>query len=207
VAGAAHDLAAAYVLDALEPDEVRGYERHVEGCAVCRRQVRELGTAAAALALAVPPAEPPSHLRVQVLAAAHHGAPLVVLRRLAVAVAGVAAAAALVLAVGRAVDHGPGTRTIGLVGARGSLVVERNGSARLVVDGLAAAPPGRTYEAWVVGRDGTVPAGLFRGGGSRTVAVLFRRVAPGSRVAVTLERTEGVARLRRKPLFRTGRAA
>src|SRR5689334_15502989 len=129
MAGAAHDLAAAYVLDALEPRELRAYERHVGGCANCRREVRELGAAAAALALAVPPADPPADLRGRVLADARRPATLVALRRSAVAVA-VAAAAAVAVALVHARGHDPGTRTVALVGAHGSLVVSGN-AARL----------------------------------------------------------------------------
>lgn len=199
----AHDLTAAYVLDALEPDEARAFERHVAGCPDCRRELDELAPVATALALAVAPSPPPPGLRERVLADARRPARVVPLRRIVTTVAAIAAVALVAIGVRAAVDRGPGTRTVALLGAQGRLVVTGDGDAQLIVAGLPAAPAGRTYEAWVVGSDGAIPAGLFTGGGSPTVTRLFRRVPEGSRVAVTLEPSGGVARLRGTPLFRT----
>ena len=55
---------------------------------------------------------------------------------------------------------------------------------------IAAAPRGKTYEIWVIEKDGKPkPAGLFSHGGTVTVT---RDVHPGATVAVTLERAGGV---------------
>jgi anti-sigma-K factor RskA len=65
---AMHELAAAYALDALEPRELRRFERHLSGCPECEDEVRllsqdavRLGCAAAVL--------PPDRLRERVLMA------------------------------------------------------------------------------------------------------------------------------------------
>lgn len=62
-----HDLAAAYVLDALDDDERDRFEAHLVGCAACRTEVRELREVAALLA-AEDPVAPPAALRESVLA-------------------------------------------------------------------------------------------------------------------------------------------
>jgi Anti-sigma-K factor rskA/Putative zinc-finger len=59
-------LAAGYVLGALEPDDEHRFRRHLEGCAVCEASVRELEEVAGALAYAVPPVEPPAALRASI---------------------------------------------------------------------------------------------------------------------------------------------
>lgn len=59
-------LAAGYVLGALEPDDEHLFQRHLAGCAICESSVRELEEAAGALAYAVPPVEPPAALRASI---------------------------------------------------------------------------------------------------------------------------------------------
>ena len=46
----AHDLTAAYALDALAPDEAEAYERHLSQCEECREQLAELTETATGLA-------------------------------------------------------------------------------------------------------------------------------------------------------------
>ena len=62
-----HDLAAAYVLDALDPGERAEYEVHLAGCDQCRTEVAELRETAASLRRALA-AEPSPGLRDRVLA-------------------------------------------------------------------------------------------------------------------------------------------
>jgi anti-sigma-K factor RskA len=62
-----HDLSGAFAVDALDDDERRGYERHLEACADCRREVAELQ---AATTLLVEDRAPPATLRDRVLAEA-----------------------------------------------------------------------------------------------------------------------------------------
>jgi anti-sigma-K factor RskA len=71
------------------------------------------------------------------------------------------------------------------------LVVDDRDRAVLTLDGLGAAPAGRTYTAWVVppGSARPVPAGSFDG--TERVIPLSRQVRPGARVAVTLEPSGG----------------
>jgi Anti-sigma-K factor rskA/Putative zinc-finger len=56
------ELAAGYVLGALEPDDEHDFRRHLEGCATCAANVRELEAAVGELAYAAPPADPPDTL-------------------------------------------------------------------------------------------------------------------------------------------------
>jgi anti-sigma-K factor RskA len=64
-----HTLTGSYAVDALPPDELDEFERHLTHCGSCASEVRGLRETAARLALAV--AEPaPAQMRAQVLAAA-----------------------------------------------------------------------------------------------------------------------------------------
>src|SRR3954451_24957559 len=66
----AHDLTAAYALDALAPDEAEAYERHLSQCEECREQLAELNETAAALAFGTAAPAPPARLRASILDAA-----------------------------------------------------------------------------------------------------------------------------------------
>src|SRR5215475_4738702 len=99
-----HDLTPAYALDALDADERRAYEEHLAGCERCRADLAELGETVGALGLAAEGPAPPEALRDRILVAARHEGPSNVValrssRRRWYAVAGVAAAAAIGLAV------------------------------------------------------------------------------------------------------------
>lgn len=64
--GDLHTLTGAYAADALPADELAAFDAHLENCATCAQEVRELVATAARLATGA--AEPvPSHLRAQVL--------------------------------------------------------------------------------------------------------------------------------------------
>ena len=81
-------------------------------------------------------------------------------------------------------------------GALGSatLAVAANGRGLIVVDGLAAAPVGRTYQAWVIRpQPGSAPlsAALFTG--VETVVPLTARVEPGATMGITIEKPGGSA--------------
>lgn len=60
-------LAAGYVLGALEPDDENAFQRHLEGCAACEASVRELEAVVGALAWSATPAEPPEALRASIM--------------------------------------------------------------------------------------------------------------------------------------------
>jgi anti-sigma-K factor RskA len=212
---AVHDLTAAYALDALEPDEARGYEEHLAGCERCREELAALQGAAGALAYAAPPARPPEELRGRIIAAARAERPNVVpaygpyvrhSRRFAVVAAAVAACAAVGLAVWNVSLHNrldrarEALRGVPLTGAKGSVVVS-GGTGALVVSDLAPAPAGKTYEAWVLKDGRASPAGTFAGGGRTIVIRLTRALPAGAVVAVTLERSGGVDQPTQKPFI------
>ena len=211
---AVHDLTAAYALDALEPDEARGYERHLAGCERCREELASLQATAGALAYGAEPARPPAALRERILAQAREERPNVVpLRsrswtRPLAAVTAAAAAAAIGLAVWNVSLHHDLTharealRGIPLTGANGSVVVGGAGGA-LVVSDLAAAPAGKTYEAWVIANGHASPAGTFAGGGRTIVFRLAHALPSGAVVAVTVERAGGVAQPTTKPFIQS----
>ena len=78
-----------------------------------------------------------------------------------------------------------------LAGAPGHVVVTRSRAAALVVSNLRRAPSGKTYELWVVAALQPRPAGIFSGGGKRSLVALTRKVPHGARVAVSLEPAGG----------------
>jgi anti-sigma factor ChrR (cupin superfamily) len=65
----ARGQAALYALGALDSDEARAFEQHLDaGCAACAAEVEGFGAAVAALGEAAPPAEPPAAAREELLA-------------------------------------------------------------------------------------------------------------------------------------------
>ena len=56
------ELAAGYVLGALEPDDEHDFRQHLGGCATCEANVRELEAVVGELAYAAPPVDPPDTL-------------------------------------------------------------------------------------------------------------------------------------------------
>jgi anti-sigma-K factor RskA len=211
-----HDLTAAYALDALDEADTELYEEHLRTCEPCRSELASLRSAAAALAHVAPAAAPPPELRAQILEQARserpNVRPLVRRRVLGPAVAAVAVACAIAaLAVWATSLHhdldrrnqllavlaDPSAQHVALKGAPGTLVVRRNGDAALIT-ALPPAPSGKTYQLWVI-KDGTPKsAGLY--GGGRSVLV-HGRVAPGTTVAVTVERAGGADAPTTKPIL------
>ena len=194
-----HELAAAYALDALDEDDRRVFDEHLESCESCRDEVAAFGEAATALAYAAAAPEAPPALRGRILdaARAERGKVLPFRRRRRPAqVAAVAAAACLALGLGLWATLGtggsPGTQKIALQGAMGTLTVADSGHAFLTVSNLASAPAGKTYEIWVIRSQKPLPAGLFSEGGRKVVVTVERKVRPGATVAVTLEPGGGV---------------
>lgn len=183
-----HDLTAAYALDALEPAEAQAYEDHLGQCEECRTQLAELNDAAGALAFGAVAPAPPPRLRESILAAAAAERTNVVPlrpRKWTPRVLAVAAAAACVAAgFGISALTSSGTRVVSA-----AVVVAPDHTATLQVSGLAAAPQGKTYEAWIIPPGGAPRrAGLFTNGG----VALNGRVPAHAVVAVTLEPAGGV---------------
>ena len=204
-----HELSAAYALDALDPHEREEFELHLSTCQACRADVAAFTGTAAALAYAAPPAAPPAQLRADILRRAAEDRPAAAVspfrrRRVEVALSAglaVAAAAAIVLGIWAGSLHGKvGQERVGAIlgdpqaswwplkGAGGELVLDRNGSGALVMNDLATAPAGKTYEAWVIASGVAKPAGLFSSG---HVVTLTRPVGRGATVAITVEPAGG----------------
>jgi anti-sigma-K factor RskA len=198
----AHDLTAAYALDALDADEAEAYERHLGQCEECRAQLAELNETAASLAFGTVAPAPPARLRASILdaAAAERTNVVPLLRRRWVSRGlAVAAAAVACIAVGLAVAHNQSGRTT----TSWALMIESNRTATLHVEGLSAAPRGKTYEAWIIPTGGSPrPAGLFRSGENTTVH-LHGTVPKHALVAVTVEPAGGSKQPTRTPFFST----
>src|SRR4051812_32177372 len=199
---APHDLTAAYALDALAPDEAEAYERHLSRCEECREQLAELSEASAALAFASVAPAPPPRLREAILetAAAERSnvVPLVRRSRWGARGLAVAAAAAACIAVGLGVSLSQSSKPQ----QSWTVSVGPTGRATLSVSGLAAAPEGKTYEAWIIPASGAPrPSGLFLGS---TNAVRLRGAVPKHAVvAVTVEPKGGSGAPTTAPIFST----
>jgi anti-sigma-K factor RskA len=209
-----HDLAAAYALDALDDSERREFEEHLAGCKKCSEELEGLSDAAAALAYVPEGPAPSAELRERLLeqVRGERTSNVVSLRRRGLALpavasfAVVAAAAAIVLAVwGSSLSSSLDQKraAIGILadtaakhvklGASDQLVISPNGEAALV-SGLSHAPPGKTYEIWVITAGTPRPAGLFSQGRSGAPVLLARRVPKGAQVGLSLEHAGGAKR-------------
>ena len=201
-----HDLTAAYALHALDDVEREKFEAHLAHCERCRDELAMLQESAAALAWAVESPAPPPHLRERIL-----GTNVVPFRRrrsVWQAAAAVAACAAVGLGVWGATqpsDHGvsvAAARKVPVNGADGYVALTTRGTGVLVVK-THAAPPGMTYEVWVIPPGGKPQrAGTFDGGGSgMTMVPLDRPVPKGATVATTMEHDGGVDAPTSPPMF------
>lgn len=217
----AHELTAAYALDALDPEERRAYEAHLETCSHCQQELASFWETTEALAVAASGPAPSAALRERVLADVRAEPPRNVVslesrrRRAAPALAAVAAVAAVVaLGIGlwatslsgeldetraalererqaAAIVADAGSRTVDLAAGSGRLVVGRDGRAALVLPDLGPAPSGLTYQAWIIEGDNPISAGVFPGEEGLDVVLVDGDVAEGEIVAVTVERAGG----------------
>jgi anti-sigma factor RsiW len=220
-----HELTAGYALDALDAEERNAYEAHLPGCAHCQEELASFWTTTEALAVATSGPEPSPALRERILADVRAEPPQNVVafeprrRRVAPVLGAVAAVAAVVaLAVGlwasdlssqldetrAALERqqaaaqvlvDPEAESVALQAGTGRLVVDADGQAVLVLDGLDPAPAGKTYEMWIVpGGDIAAAnrAGLFPGSDGTEIVGLEGTVTPGDVVAVTIESAGGV---------------
>ena len=188
-----HELSAAYALDALDGDEEQAFEEHLAACPDCRADVLAFRETAGALAYETAGPPPPPTLRDRILtqARAERSNVVPLRRRWALPAAAALAAAASVAAVAFGIwaaslhsqlgeQRAAAAEVQTLVGAEGSLVVAPSGDAALVVRKLPPAPPGKTYEAWVIQGGTARPAGLFTASGGRTAIGLARPVPAGA---------------------------
>ena len=208
------ELIAGQALYALSADDEERVALHVAECDQCRRQLREAEALAASLAYAVPAAAPPPDLRNRVLAAVEPVVEAVPARRVEARpqparrsrswwprIAAVAVPALAAAVVGLAIwnvslhsdlsglhsqlAHG----TAGNLRGVGNVIVKPDGNATLYAS-IRPAPPGKTYEAWVIRGKVALPAGLFQGGGTVNLK-LSRDARPGDVIAVTVEPAGG----------------
>lgn len=172
---------AAYLLDALEPDEVRAFRLHLESCARCQRDDRWLRSATEMLPSSVRQFEPSPALRkrlmdrVQTEAAVDRASAKEGPRRRRHWALGLRPAAALatvaIVAAGLAgyligEDGGTTTKTIQAEATPQEPMavasVERTGdSAVLKVDRLPVQRSGRVYQAWLQRGMQIEPSSLF----------------------------------------------
>ena len=185
------DLAGAFVLDALSPEEEQRVLAHLRTCTVDHRELYELREVAALLPLACDEAEPPPALRHRIMLEAVEpranvvpiGAARAPRWRLYAPL--VAAAALLVLAIAlgawnvqlhRQVDSRyqagrhdelqallAGGRILPIAGGQGlQLALVVGDNGQAYLTGVAPPPPsGKVYEAWVIKNGTPLPAGTF----------------------------------------------
>lgn len=171
------DDLAAYLLGALEPDQAAELERHLEGCARCREEVRWLEPAVRRLPEQVERLEPPPQLRERLLAEVRADAAAVEesqpvagwLRRLGSGsygwrpLAGLAALAlALVAFAGYELGNdgsggGGGTISAGQAPGVTATMVPEGAGGTLRLANVHQLPDDKVLEAWVR-RDGQVEA-------------------------------------------------
>ena len=209
-----HDLAAAYVLGALEPSEVEAFESHLDGCPACQVEVGKLGEGLAAMANSEAETPPP-HVREAVLAGIQQPAPAeaVVMRRQwswQRIVLPAAAAAVVVLAVSGVFTSNPVEQILaasdavaleltttdaypGQPPAVARVVFsEMEGAAAIDLAGLADAGKDMTYQLWLISSDGPVSAGIFVPDGDGVATVrLDGTPGVGQTVGVTQEPAGG----------------
>ena len=164
---------AAYMLGALDPNEVAAFERHLEGCERCREEMRWLEPAVQTLPEAVERQEAPPQLRASLMAEVRtevapagdrRPAPARRRRWLLKPAVGLAAVAFLVAGVvgyevgkdGSGAGGGPSTleRQIGAMTVK---MVTEGESGTLHLSGVPQLPPDKVLEAWVE-REGKVEA-------------------------------------------------
>lgn len=183
-----HELATFYAIGALEGDERRDFELHLDECEACRAEVTELSPGVELLMRAV--AEPaPAELRPRVEGAIDRisgpvQAPAEVIpirpaNRMWQVIAGVAAAAALVFSVAYLTSIGDarfGDQVAEVLAAADATVVQASstlaGETRFVYSAdlergvfsgssIPAIGDDRTYQLWVIDDQGASSLGLF----------------------------------------------
>ncbi len=200
-----HDLAAFYVLGALDEVEAGRFEAHLDGCEPCRLEIGVLSKGVDVLAASV--AEPaPAELRRSVLDNLDRDPGVVPLRRRrpVVAFAAVAAIVAFVFGVGlvrttpqERLDDLLAARDVQTISQTGPISVEvvfsaERGTAALVAESLPPVEPDQTYELWLIGEEGPVPAGLFvPNEDGRVIMFLEGDPRPGQVVGLTVEPAGG----------------
>jgi anti-sigma-K factor RskA len=224
------ELAGAYALHALPPEELADVEAHLAGCER-HPEVAELLAAASALAVVAPEMEPPPALKDRLMAAVRAEAspspapsvpqrqrpaadPLAWLKRafsaprlgygLAAAMAAILVAVILSTAGGGDGDGETVVRTFSEGGLSGKVIyIPDEQTAVIEVDGLDPAPEGRTYQVWAITDERPSSLGLMEApeGGPVAQAMSGITLEDGQVLAVTLEPAGGSLQPTTDPLF------
>jgi anti-sigma-K factor RskA len=219
------ELAAAYALGAVEPDEERSISEHLAGCREPHAEVREMLGAGAMVARGASPVTPSSALRERLMAtvaatpqdqrAVRPAAPPLVdaadreaaqpwwrARWVPAMVGAVGVVAVLALgawnvnlnqqvaerdAVIRAVASADAVHQVAGEAGTG-LLIEADGEAIFVAEGLAELPQGSLYELWLIGPDGApVAVGTLSDTEGVALVPLEQELGPATTFAVTIE--------------------
>jgi anti-sigma-K factor RskA len=208
---------AAFVLGGLDPEETAEIRRHLATCPSCRNELEELEKVSRAIQAAPPPADPPGHLKDEILsqvraeevstsdeAASPSGGYHSTYLRFVIA--GVAAAAVVVVAaigIVSSLREEPPVATIQLVptpeeaaGLEGYWGVAElhplplgNQQVELKLNNFDEPEPNSYYELWFVSGEKWISAGSFTSAGEGETRVSFT-VAPEARNCDTLLITE-----------------
>jgi anti-sigma-K factor RskA len=217
------ETAGLYALGLLDGQELAEFERHLDRCEECRRQVGADREAIAHLDAALPSRVPPARLRSRVIATAalemvadeppalrllpirpESGGHARV-RVMAALAAGVVLLLALGFLLGQHFANEQVLATVPMQGPAGQasvLLLRRSGGAEVALRGLPDPPVGQVYQAWVVAPTGIrVPAGTYdEGDGDFPLTA----DALGRRVELTVERAPGAEIPTGEPLLWTG---
>lgn len=206
-----HLLTGAYALDALDGGELERFQAHLDECDSCPTEAAELRSTATRL-VALVERTPPVALRERVLQAADRTAqlppPPISLadrrprRRAMAAVGGVLAAAAVaagalfvvlpddqldVQDVLAAADARTLTAEVAGGGTAELIFSPSRDAAVVIMEGSAAPPEGKTYQAWVLEDGVAVPADTFEPTGDGVVEHLVEDADAATGFAVTVE--------------------
>jgi len=209
--GELREQAAAFALGALAEEERLEFEAHLLECDECDDDVRSFTRVAAALAYAVPPAEPDAAVRRRAVAVDVREPSLPGPSRLT---PWLAAAASLALAIGLgayafALRHSAAdARSVVVVlsaqdlvrvdlqgqpvapGASARAFWSQTGGVIFTAARLPPLPPGRTYQLWIISGQLPVGAGLLRPSPDGVVQAVFATPAgltKAAAFAVTIE--------------------
>ena len=238
-----HDVASlsgAYALHALNQDEAKAFETHLQESEETRNEVTELTDTAVLLGLAVDPVAPPAALKASIMSqlATTPQLPRETVETVSTtdarftgraeakakarwfakpinAIVGVAAAVALIIGGGIAVNSistnvtqqaaadqlaaiyaADDSKSVkGTVAGGGQATLVWSGSmqtAALIVEEMNPLPSDKVYELWYIDENGARPAGTFTvGSDGKTWQVLEGTMGAGDTVGVTVEPSGG----------------
>jgi anti-sigma-K factor RskA len=178
------DLLDAYVLGALELEDVDWVERHLEICAGCRSMLEPSRRTAEELLIAVPPVAVPSGLRARMLARIH-------------AEEREDRSGALLRTLLTQPNYiiWPMEGTVEAPGAIARLVTApAHWDAVLIISGLRVPESGKLYQVWFLSGGRAVPNALFtvdRQGQGSSMLHLPASLSTIDSIAVTLEPQDG----------------